>query len=384
MSLLDIFKSNRVRASELDELFDLDFLGLEVDQRLYLKNTAIESSVNVMARTISTAKFKFKRGKVRTHSDFEYLLNVRPNMNQSAAEFWKDFVYTLLTENEVLVILSDNDEFLIADNFHREEYALYADTFKYVEVKGYTFKRTFKMSEVIYMSYNNEKFKVFLDSMFADYTELFSRMVETKMYENQIRALATIDSTHQLDEKTQGRLKNFINRMYTSFKNNAFAIVPKTKGFDYEEITGNRSSKSQPIKELEELRVDVTKQVANILGIPSALIFGDLSEYETAMKAYMRLTAKPLIEQIRDELVAKLIAKESYEKGETIIISGVSEKDPIDSAEAVDKLVSSGVYTRNEVREKFGDERSEDERLDEFVITKNYQTLDDFEGGEER
>gem|GEM_PF-5369711 len=39
-------------------------------------------------------------------------------------------------------------------------------------------------------------------------------------------------------------------------------------------------------------------------------------------------------------------------------------------------MVASGAYTRNEVREKFGDERVDDPELDKYVITKNYQTVD--------
>src|SRR5699024_4721757 len=334
-----MFKRNRDLGEELNEILDMDFLGLEVDQRLYLKQSAIESCVNLIGRTISTTDFRFMRADRRVNSDFDYLLNVRPNSNQSAAEFWKDFVYTLLTENEVLVIVSDNDEFLIADNFTRNKYAVYEDTFVDVEVKGYTFKRTFPMNEVIYMTYNNKKFTRFLDGMFKDYSELFSRMIETKMYENQIRALAEIDTTQRLDQNTRDRLSNFINRMYNSFKKNAFAIVPKTKGFDYEEITRNSASKNQPIKELGELRVDVTKQVANILGVPSALVLGDLAEYETALKAFIRFTARPLIEQIKDELNAKLIDEHEYKKGLEIKVYGVSERNPIEMADSADKMV---------------------------------------------
>src|SRR5690606_41294700 len=58
--------------------------------------------------------------------------------------------------------------------------AVYEDFFEDVTVKDYTFKRSFKMSEVIYITYNNEKFTSFLNGMFTDYTELFSRMVEMK------------------------------------------------------------------------------------------------------------------------------------------------------------------------------------------------------------
>lgn len=383
MGVLDFFKKNKTFGEEFDDMFDMEFFGLDVEQRLYLKQSAIETCVNLMGRTISTADFRFIKDKKRINHDFDYLLNVRPNSNQSAAEFWKDFIYTLLVENEVLVVLSDNNELLIADSFHREKYALYEDTFHDVTVKGYTFKRVFPMSKVIYMTYNNKKFNRFLDGMFKDYTELFSRMVETKMYENQIRAQAEIEATQKLDGDSQEKLNSFISRMYVAFKRSAFAIVPKIKGFNYEEITKNQSSKSQPIKDLTDLREDTTRQVANILGIPAALVFGDLAEYETAMKAYIRLTAKPLIKQIKDELTSKLIEKNDYESGLKLKVYGVNEKSPLEMAQDADKLRASGVADGHEIRELMGFEHSDDPIHDKFFMTKNYNTADEaIEGGE--
>lgn len=378
-----MFRRNKDFGEEFNDMFDLEFLGLDVEQRLYLKNSAIETCVNLMGRTISTADFRFIKDKKRVEHDFSYLLNVRPNNNQSAASFWKDFIYTLLVENEVLVILSDNNELLIADSFDKVEYALYEDIFKSVTVKGYTFKRDFRMSEVIYMTYNNKKFTRFLDGMFTDYTELFSRMIETKMYENQIRALAEIEATQKLDKNNNDRLNRFIQRLYQNFRKSAFAIAPKIKGFNYEEITDGRSAQGQSVEELEKLRKDTTKQVANILGIPSALVLGELSEYETAMKAYIRLTAKPLIEQIKDELTAKLIEEKDYKNGLELKVYGVNEKSPLEMAQDADKLRASGVADGNEIRDMLELEHSDDPIHDKFFITKNYNTSDQaIEGGE--
>ena len=374
-----MFKRNRELGQEIDEIFDIEFWGLEADERVYLKQSAIETCVNLMGRTISTADFRFVKDKKRVSHDFDYLLNVRPNANQSAAGFWKDFIYTLLVENEVLVILSDDNELLIADSFDRIEYALYEDKFQHVTVKNYTFKRTFDMDQVIYLTYNNKKLNRFLDGMFKDYSELFSRMIETKMYENQIRALAEIDTTQRLDKENQNRLNRFIQRLYQNFRQSAFAIAPKIKGFNYEEITKGQSNGSQSVEELEKLKKDVTKQVANILGIPSALVLGELSEYETAMKAYIRLTAKPLVEQINDELTAKLIEKRDYENGLRLKVFGVNEKSPLEMAQDADKLRGSAVANGHEIRDMIGLEHSDDPIHDKFFITKNYTTSD--EGG---
>ncbi|WP_367301705.1 hypothetical protein [Listeria fleischmannii] len=74
----------------------------------------------------------------------------------------------MIYNGECLIILSDTDDFLIADSFAREEFALFDDVFKCVVVKDYEFKRSFKMSEVLYLEYGNTKLSRFLDGLFQD------------------------------------------------------------------------------------------------------------------------------------------------------------------------------------------------------------------------
>lgn len=82
---------------------------------------------------MSTLEVKFKN-KDGT-SDWDYILNVRPNSDMSAATFWQKFFYRLLDDNEVLVIFTDDNQLLIADDFSRTEYAVYDDVFTNVMVK---------------------------------------------------------------------------------------------------------------------------------------------------------------------------------------------------------------------------------------------------------
>lgn len=62
----------------------------------------------------------------------------------------------------MLVILTDDNDLLIVDDFERVEYAVYPDVFRNVTVKDYTFQRTYQMDEVIYLTYNNEKLTKFM------------------------------------------------------------------------------------------------------------------------------------------------------------------------------------------------------------------------------
>jgi hypothetical protein len=49
------------------------------------------------------------------------------------------------------VIQDDDGDLLIADDFSRHEFAVYEDVFDNVTVKNFTFKRSFSMSDVLYL-----------------------------------------------------------------------------------------------------------------------------------------------------------------------------------------------------------------------------------------
>lgn len=376
--LSDVLRRN----SEIEWMFDLD-LTYETSHRAYLKKMALETCINFIGRTISQSDFRIMKNGKRQYNDWHYLLNVRPNTDQSAADFWQKFIHKLIYENEALVILTDTNDLLIADDFTRDEFAVYPDIFSDVTVKDYTFHRSFRMDEVIYITYNNEKLTEFMDGMFSDFADLFSRMIETSMRANQIRGIVSIDSTQSLNQENQTKIQKFIDKLFNAFKNNPVAIVPKLKGFEYDEVS-NGSNNGKSIEELTKLKKSLIDDVANILGIPNALIHGDMSEYETSIKAYIKFCIGPLVKKIEDELNAKLLDKKDYLNGSRVEVKGVTEKDLIDHAEAVDKLIASGAFTRNEVRELFGAERSDNPALDEFVITKNYQSAGAVEGGEDK
>lgn len=374
--LSDVLRRN----SELESMFDLD-LTYETSHRAYLKKMALEICINFIGRTISQSDFRIKKNGERQYNDWHYLLNVRPNTDQSAADFWQSFIYKLLDENEVLVILTDDNDLLIADEFARDEYAVYPDIFRDVTVKDYTFQRTFRMDEVIHLNYNNEKLSSYMEGMFDDFAELFSRMIEISMRNNQIRGTVGLDSSQSLDEKTQKRLQGFVDKLFASFKKNSVALVPKLKGFEYTEVAKG-DVKGQSIDELTKLKRSIIDDVANVFGIPNALIHGELSDYDTAIKAYVKFCISPLLKKIQDELNAKVVKKEDYFNGTKIEAKFIAYSSIFDIAESFDKLVASGGFTRNELREEVGYEQSDNPELDEFVITKNYQSAGSVKGGE--
>src|SRR5690606_3054152 len=202
---------------------------------------------------------------------------------------------------------------LIADSFTHTKYAVFEDSFKDVTVQNYTFNRTFKMSEVLYLEYTNEKLSTLLDGLYSDYGELFARILEFQKRKSQIRGLVDIDAVLDKSEEGQKRLQNYINKIYKAFSEKSVAIVPQQKGFKFEESKTPVANYS--VDEINKVTDGFLYQVANALGIPIALLKGEMADVEKQTRNYMTFCIDPIIKKIKDEGDAKFIEKEEYLSG---------------------------------------------------------------------
>ena len=155
MGVFDIFKKN----SELEFLMDFDFID-NTAKKFHVKKIALETCIGLIARTIAQSDFRVKENQQLVKGELYYRLNIRPSLNVSASQFWESLIYKLILENEVLVIKTDSDDLLIADSLTRKEFAIYEDTFSDVIARGYPFKRVFKNSEVVYLTYQTSDSQV--------------------------------------------------------------------------------------------------------------------------------------------------------------------------------------------------------------------------------
>ncbi len=377
---MGIFDGIFRRNLDLKSSVDLD-ISLDVTERVYLKTIALETNINFLARTISQSQFWYMSDKKRVKNALDYRLNVAPNKNKSASNFWHRVIYKLIYDNEVLIIKSDSDDLLIADDFEHDESALYEDIFKNVQIGDYNYTRNFKMSEVIYLTYNNEKMTNYIEGLFRDYGELFGRVLDSELRNNQLRAMLNVASGGgNLSDENISRINKYVQSIYDKFKNDSIAIIPNLSGMELTELNKPTTTTDNSADKLQKLKKVFIEDVSKLIGIPPSLVHGEVPEMSSLVDAYLKFCVNPLNKSIEDELNKKLISESKYHQGDRIRVVGINRRDPLEHSEAIDKLVASGTYSRNEIREKFGDERLDG--LDEMLITKNY-TSASLEGGEE-
>ncbi|MED2933965.1 phage portal protein [Bacillus wiedmannii] len=371
-----VFKRNK----ELEFMLDLDLIA-DTANRLHMKRLALDTCVSFLGRTISQSEFRVKNGKKFEKDELYYRLNVRPNKNMTASTFWERFICKLIYDNECLVIQADDGDLLIVDGFQHNEYAVYEDAFTDVTVKDYTFKRSFKQSEVIHLKYRNDKLSPLIDGLFADYGDLFGRILNSQKRKNQVRGTVDMDMIGAKTEEQIAKLQEFIDNMYKSIGSKDIAIVPQQKGINYNEIY-NGVANGPSVEEINKVTNGFLNQVAMAFGIPTALIYGEMADVEKQTKNFMLFTVRPLLKKLSDEANVKFFEMSEYLLGRRIEVKAVSYQSIFDLATSIDKLISSSAFTGNEIRSEVDYEDSDDPNLNIHHITKNYTKLNESEGGE--
>ena len=376
MGLLNLFKR------EVPEV-GFEFEDLErMFGNLQLKSLAVDKSAEFIARIFAKSEFKYLEDGKAKFSDWNYLLNVRPNKNESASDFWQKVVYRLITKNEVLIVLTKDDQLLVADSYTRTKYAVYDDVFEFVTCKGFTFEKRFRMSEVIFLQYNNNRLQDYISDLFTDYEKLHTRLVEALARNNQIRGTLKTKNNGSFNEQMRDKLQSYADGLFKSFSTKTIAIVPAQDGMEYTEHTNTTGTSNISVDELKKLRRQFDDEVADILGIPTALIHGDMANMENSQKMFNSYCYQSLVKKMSDGLNFALVSRREYERNNLFVIIGEGQRDKFAFAENIDKLISSGAMTRNEVRSELGLESVPGG--EKFLITKNYQLGEQLEKGGEK
>ncbi|CAC9384711.1 portal protein [Staphylococcus aureus] len=367
--LSDLFKSNRKTAEQL---------GLSIvsaSKKTHIKRLAINSCIELIAKTVSQVEIKIKDNNKYTKDSMYYKLNVKPNINESATQFWQKAIYKLLYDNELLIIQNDSEDLLVADSYQVTEYAHVPNIYSQVRIGDFEYTRTFNSNDVIHIKYNNENSESILNELYGDYGDLFARFIEFQMRKSQVRSIVKIDSKWGNDKERRAKVNKFIQDIYQNFKDKSFAIVPEQEGIQYKEQTLSQAANS--VDDVDKVGKQFLNNCAIKFGIPVQLLTGDIAEVDQNMKRFIKMTIKPLLQLIVTELNAKLFDEKQYLNDSKIIANTlpITFDSIFDMANQIDKLVASSVFVGNEIRRELGYEESKDELMNEHLVTKNYQTL---------
>jgi len=370
-----------------EDEFTLKTVFFNLNVELYYKKLAIDSCVNLIANSLVRADFRtFEKGKEKM-SDSYYLFNVEPNVNQNAAEFMHKLVSKLVYENECLVIMQD-EQLFIADEFTMKKYALKENSFKDVSIDGYKLDKIFYQSDVFYFKLNNEKIVSVIDNLYATYGKLIASGMNMYKRNNSLRAILNMGSSSGQTDAEQKAIEDLFNVQFKNFfEAEGAAVLPLQEGLEFKEAFSEGSGKRGGLdsRDIRALVDDIFDFASIAFHIPKGLLKGDLAEVEKQTDNYLMFGLLPIAELIEDEVNRKYYTKKEFLERTFLKVdtSMIKYVDIVQLATALDKLLSSGTHSVDENRALMKLEPLNEKWSQKHYITKNYAEAENYlKGGE--
>jgi len=352
-----------------------EFFALQAE--LVIRNLAFYSAVNLVANSISKCEFKtYFRGKEVKQREY-YLFNVEPNKNQNSSVFIQKWISKLYEENECLII-SVNDQLLVADSFSKKEYALFDYQFSQVTVNGFTFDKTFLMNEVMYFRLNNRDIRKLINGMYESYGKLISYGQKSYQKSRGSKGVLDVNTTAQGKSNFQETFSKLMNERFKTFFEAENAVLPLFDGYKYTDI-GSKTYSEGTTRDIRAMVDDIYDFTARAFQIPPALLRGDMANIGDAVDNYLTFCVDPLCDMLQEEINRKRSGYEGFVQGTFLKIDTKTIKhiDLLSVANAVDKLIASGAFCINDIRLAVGDEPINEDWAWQHFMTKNYSTVEE-------
>lgn len=342
-------------------------------------------AINLIAGAVSKCEFKTMAKGRPVRGDEYYSWNVQPNVNQNSSEFLQKLVEKLLYNNEALVV-EVGGQYLIADSFSCDENVTRESIFRGVTCGNMTFNRDFAAHDVMYFRYGNQNVRALLDGILAGYKDLLNMAVGKYRRAGGRKGTLRITTQAGGNEPDREKLDDLFNKQFRSYFDSENAVVHLPRGFDYTEIPGEGSKKStSELTDIENIMNSALSRVALAFKIPPSLLSGSIANVDDLTDNFLTFCIDPLCDLMEEEITRKLYSKKSYLEGNylTIDTTSIRHIDVFAIAEKADKLISNGLYSIDELREKIGDAPVGEPWSRQHWMTKNYEDVDSAEGGDD-
>lgn len=369
----------------LDDLYE-EYETLIAD--VHIRELAFGSSVNMIANAVSKCEFKtFQNHKEIKQREY-YLWNIEPNKNQNSSAFIHKWLYKLY-RNKECVIIEHNGQLLVADSFNRKKYALYDDIFTDVTVGDFTFNRSFRQSEVLYYELSECDMRRVINGVYESYAKLIVYTMKAYQKSRGTKGTFEYGALPVKGTPEEKAFNELINNKFKAWLEADNGALPLGKGQTFKELT-QRTYASETTRDIRAMIDDISDFTAKAFGIPPALLRGDVQGTKDALESFLTFCIDPLVDMLAEEINRKRNGYEGFSKGNYLKIDTTTIKhvDILSVATAIDKLISSGAFSVNDIRERCGKQRIDEEWADRHFMTKNYATVEDLlkalglEGGE--
>ena len=344
---------------------------------VYLRELAFWTCVNKIANAISKCEIKtYKNGKEVKEREY-YLWNMEPNQNQNATAFFTRLIGQLYRNNEALVV-EVNQRLYVADSYGKEIYALKDYVFTGITIDDYQLSESKRMSEVLFFELNSRDMRFLMNGMHESYTQLLTYAQNAYRKSRGHKGILNIEGIAQEQDNFDETFDELMTKHFKTFFEKDNAVLPLFEGYTYTDISQNAKTYStESTRDIKALVDDIFEFTARAFSFPPSLAKGDVQDTSKAVDELLTFVVDPLAKMIQQEINRKRSGYTGWKKGTHIRIDTLAVKhiDIFDIATPVDKLISSGAFTINDILEVIGKPRIEEEWANQHFMTKNYSIV---------
>lgn len=381
MNLIDWFRA-RLGAAPSAAAFAQEETGTSPAPVEPVRELAYLSCVDMIARLVSKCEFQtFEAGRPVRGPEW-YAWNVSPNRNQNAAQFLAKLIHSLYGPQGAALVVEAAGQLMVADSWTVDERAVVDSVFTGVTVEGLTLEGAYRARDVLYFRLSPGSMRRVTNRLFDTYGPLIAynaRTYQASRARKGVLKLAT-DSSSRATREDARQQNAILQDKFKGFFGAGDAVLPLYNGQDYQDLSGSRTYTQETTRDLRAMIDDVTTYDARALGLAPALLLGDVAGIEQAVQYTLTSCIDPLADMIAQEINRKRYGREAVLRGDGVHIdtSTLLHADLLGGAASVEKLVSSGVFSVNDVLRKLGEPKIPEAWADEHFVTKNFAAIQEY------
>lgn len=358
---------------------------------LWAYQLALGIACERIGSTLSRCEFKTYINGKQAEGENYYLLNIEPNPNQSAAEFRKQLIRRLILSptHDALIVVLDNvkgkkQAMYIAESFQKGNFVVLETSFNNVTINPYgdstyALKGTYSGKKAIYIKYTNNELNQIFNAMQNTYYQLIVNAEKAGSY--RMKYVLSMDSTAENNPNFEADLQDILDVQFAKFMKGENAVLPLYSGMKLDQTSAGADlgQNASVANKSVDTQIDETiTKVGLAFNIPKSVMLG---EFETEdIDPFLMFCLNPIAELITQAFNRKWYGKDNVMKGTKCKLDTKQARnyDLISISNPINKIISSGVYTINEVRKELGENKINPEIGDIHWITQNYAVIGNY------
>ena len=358
---------------------------------LWAYNLALSIACERIGSTLARCEFKTYINGEQVEGENYYLLNIEPNPNQSAAEFRKQLIRRLILSptHDALIVVLDNvkgkkQAMYIAESFQKGNFVVLETSFNNVTINPYgdstyALKGTYSCKKAIYIKYTNNELNQIFNAMQNTYYQLIVNAEKAGSY--RMKYVLSMDSTAENNPNFEADLQDILDVQFAKFMKGENAVLPLYSGMKLDQTSAGADlgQNASVANKSVDTQIDETiTKVGLAFNIPKSVMLG---EFETEdIDPFLMFCLNPIAELITQAFNRKWYGKDDVMKGTKCKLDTKQARnyDLISISNPINKIISSGVYTINEVRKELGENKINPEIGDIHWITQNYAVIGNY------